>query len=402
MLYGDNGCGKTTILSLLFALLAPQLRAGHRGYIRRTPFKRFTIYFDDGASVSAEKKAELVGAYSVCVAQNQSERTYHLTTDARGIIEETPDLLSLVQHLRRFSPAIYFLPDDRRVRSTLDDDGENPDELSPVRAPYRYERYLGEQLSLSSRDNRESHHLNINPVLDQTNFWFRKHALQGTSTGEENATSIYLRVVEQINRLGSSSTTAPSNQSNGFIDRLNALAREADAFAQFGLLASFPASEFITTIREAGSAARNTITTVLEPYVDGMEARLNALKAVRDLIATYVDTTNSFLTNKSLSFTLGDGVVIRGYGGDILSPALLSSGEKQLILLLSNTILARDSGGIFIIDEPELSLNVKWQRRLVDALLQCSQGANIQYILASHSLELITLHRANTVELVSS
>ena len=141
MLYGDNGCGKTTILSLLFALLAPQLRAGHRGYIRRTPFKRFTIYFDDGASVSAEKKAELVGAYSVCVAQNQSERTYHLTTDARGIIEETPDLLSLVQHLRRFSPAIYFLPDDRRVRSTLDDDGENPDELSPVRAPYRYERY---------------------------------------------------------------------------------------------------------------------------------------------------------------------------------------------------------------------------------------------------------------------
>ena len=261
---------------------------------------------------------------------------------------------------------------------------------------------LGEQLSLSSRDNRESHHLNINPVLDQTNFWFRKHALQGTSTGEENATSIYLRVVEQINRLGSSSTTAPSNQSNGFIDRLNALAREADAFAQFGLLASFPASEFITTIREAGSAARNTITTVLRPYVDGMEARLNALKAVRDLIATYVDTTNSFLTNKSLSFTLGDGVVIRGYGGDILSPALLSSGEKQLILLLSNTILARDSGGIFIIDEPELSLNVKWQRRLVDALLQCSQGANIQYILASHSLELITLHRANTVELVSS
>jgi hypothetical protein len=44
-------------------------------------------------------------------------------------------------------------------------------------------------------------------------------------------------------------------------------------------------------------------------------------------------------------------------------------------------------------------LNVKWQRQLVDALLQCARGAAIQYLLASHSVELITLHRGNAVQL---
>ena len=78
----------------------------------------------------------------------------------------------------------------------------------------------------------------------------------------------------------------------------------------------------------------------------------------------------------------------------------LSSGEKQLILLLSNTILARDQSGIFIIDEPELSLNVKWQRTLVGALLRCAEGSRIQYLLASHSLELITLHKDNAIRLL--
>jgi predicted ATP-binding protein involved in virulence len=79
-----------------------------------------------------------------------------------------------------------------------------------------------------------------------------------------------------------------------------------------------------------------------------------------------------------------------------------SSGERQLVLLLSNTILARDTAGIFLIDEPELSLNVKWQRNLVSALLRCSEGSRIQYVLASHTLELITQHKRDAIRLQST
>jgi ABC-type uncharacterized transport system ATPase subunit len=42
ILYGDNGSGKTTILRLIFNLLSPEDRAGHRSYLARTSFKEST------------------------------------------------------------------------------------------------------------------------------------------------------------------------------------------------------------------------------------------------------------------------------------------------------------------------------------------------------------------------
>ena len=95
-----------------------------------------------------------------------------------------------------------------------------------------------------------------------------------------------------------------------------------NSFTPFGLIAPFPADKFANIIASADPSARNTIATVLEPYVDSIEARLTALKPVRDLLATYVKTTNSFLTAKSVEFTLEGGAVIRGYRGPVLDSAL--------------------------------------------------------------------------------
>jgi len=50
MLYGDNGCGKTTILRLLFSLLSTRRNQGDKSWVSQTPFKRFAIFFDDGTS----------------------------------------------------------------------------------------------------------------------------------------------------------------------------------------------------------------------------------------------------------------------------------------------------------------------------------------------------------------
>jgi predicted ATP-dependent endonuclease of OLD family len=126
---------------------------------------------------------------------------------------------------------------------------------------------------------------------------------------------------------------------------------------------------------------------------------LNALQEIYDVASTYVETLNSFLANKTIDLNIQKGISVTSIWGETLNVNMLSSGERQLLLLLSNTILARKRSSIFIIDEPELSLNVKWQRRLVNALLQCSLNGGIQYILASHSLELITQYRNRTVRL---
>ena len=67
---------------------------------------------------------------------------------------------------------------------------------------------------------------------------------------------------------------------------------------------------------------------------------------------------------------------------------------------MCNTLAARDQASILIIDEPEISLNVKWQRGLVQALLDCIRGSNVQMIFATHSIELLARHKQHVVKLV--
>ena len=52
-----------------------------------------------------------------------------------------------------------------------------------------------------------------------------------------------------------------------------------------------------------------------------------------------------------------------------------------------------------MIDEPEISLNIKWQRIIINSLLDITNEANIQFIFASHSLEIISQHRNRVAKL---
>jgi len=64
----------------------------------------------------------------------------------------------------------------------------------------------------------------------------------------------------------------------------------------------------------------------------------------------------------------------------------LSSGEKQLFILLTEALLQKSMTHLFIADEPELSLHIEWQRKILNALLELNPNAQI--IVATHSPEI--------------
>jgi predicted ATPase len=63
----------------------------------------------------------------------------------------------------------------------------------------------------------------------------------------------------------------------------------------------------------------------------------------------------------------------------------LSSGEKQLLRIFIETLMAAES--TILIDEPELSMHIDWQRSLVPSMSQLNPKAQI--ILATHSPEVM-------------
>ena len=74
-----------------------------------------------------------------------------------------------------------------------------------------------------------------------------------------------------------------------------------------------------------------------------------------------------------------------------LEYTLLSSGEKQLLILFLNILLAKDNS-VIIMDEPELSLHVNWQLKLIDSFLELNN--TIQYLIVTHNPNLV-LNRAS-------
>jgi predicted ATPase len=62
----------------------------------------------------------------------------------------------------------------------------------------------------------------------------------------------------------------------------------------------------------------------------------------------------------------------------------LSSGEQQILILFTYIAFNSTDGKIFIIDEPELSLHIKWQEDFLEKLEKITPDST-QLLLATHS-----------------
>jgi len=61
----------------------------------------------------------------------------------------------------------------------------------------------------------------------------------------------------------------------------------------------------------------------------------------------------------------------------------LSSGEKQILLILTTVFLQEEKPNILLMDEPEISLHINWQDRLIELIRKLNP--NCQLILTTHS-----------------
>lgn len=69
--------------------------------------------------------------------------------------------------------------------------------------------------------------------------------------------------------------------------------------------------------------------------------------------------------------------------GEQLMPYQLSSGEKQVLIILLTVLVEDDQPYVLFMDEPEVSLHIEWQKQLIDLILELNP--NVQIILTTHS-----------------
>ena len=66
-----------------------------------------------------------------------------------------------------------------------------------------------------------------------------------------------------------------------------------------------------------------------------------------------------------------------------LLPYNLSSGEKQLLVVLLTALVQDNRPGVILMDEPEVSLDIEWQQQLIQRIIGINP--NVQIIMTTHS-----------------
>lgn len=400
ILYGDNGSGKTTILKLIFSLFSLAPKRGHRTFIARTPFRRFRLTLGHDFSIEVKKlSTQLVGSFEVLMTEGR-RRMFQgtIVANEKNRVVDESSVLPLMKAIRQLGIDVFYLSDDRKTQVGTSEPmiedlwPSSPDELS---------EYLTRNLLLTKQSTqKEEPSLDI--AIGRLETWVRNETLKGSLEGEVNANMIYSDVVKRIARSRRATKTRPKPDIKALLAALHEIQRRSTRFSGYTPI-SAPALMEITQIFETSpKITQEIIANVLKPYVDAMRARLNSLQGVQNIVGVFLDTINSFLHHKTIFFDADGKLRLINRDSAELLPNMLSSGEQQLLLLFCNTVTARDQASIFIIDEPEISLNVKWQRKLLDALLTSTKASAVQFLIATHSLELLSRHKDHVLRLVDT
>jgi len=124
----------------------------------------------------------------------------------------------------------------------------------------------------------------------------------------------------------------------------------------------------------------NRIIEVLQSGAPDAAQRAQALSAPKKRFQDLMDELFAD-TGKKIVRTANE--IFFSQIGETLVPYQLSSGEKQILVILLTVLIQDNKHCVLFMDEPEVSLHVEWQKRLIDIVLE--MNPNVQIILTTHS-----------------
>lgn len=383
IIIGRNGTGKTTFMNILHAVLTVDLAA-----LSENEFDSAKVSLINGSSRKTIKVEKIIDEnYPFPVVEYQiSKRKKHLRlignddrrispTLQRRIYEESLEIRSELASLTAVSSLSVY-----RLRN--DDEYEVRDRFgSRIVSPVDYR--LGQVLRKLTE-----YQLELAEEAQKVSRELQKDVLASILYGEEDAKQEGWKLKFDKEEEQTSLVSAYT--------QLNAMDTEVRKKIRFHV-----------------SAIDNSIATLVGGRKNEEKSKspidikpLEALRKTRKIIDLSLDAKNKtqkiysqidlflkivkgFIVDKEFSFLSGRLSISNSFGE--INHEKLSSGEKQLIILMVEALLQKKEQHIFLADEPELSLHIAWQRMIIPAVRELNP--NSQVIVATHSPEVASKYK---------
>lgn len=391
ILYGDNGTGKSTILHLIYYLLSNKRRNGHKSRMANVEFKSFKLIFDNDDYILASRKKgnlSLIGSFYIEYKINgkvddfllKAKRNDNDSWVIRSWEDDSEEPFEKLMELMNETRILYI--SDNRKELDNEDEQNSYEELKNGYSRIRIRRDKNEE--------------EVETEIRNLKEWIIGRALAASKKGEEGTSDIYLKILKQL--------TYNNNYTLDSIEKLKLellkLSKMANPYVKMGFLSDSDYKGLLDNLDKISEGKKELVSSILTPYIEMLSNKLTALNNLMRILSFLIDSLSEYFHEKIIDFTVNDGFVIRhSKNGSVIAPHSLSSGEKQLLILFSKIIRRSSESSFIIIDEPEISLNIKWQRMLMDTLSFFVGESHAQFIIATHSFEILSRHMDNVVKL---
>ncbi len=425
-LTGINGSGKTSVLNCVQALLTPDFGA-LQGQLYEELRLDFEISESKRSFITAIQSDDSVRLLAGGVEAPFEYKKYMPDPElpsfrqVEGELEHYRDLMAtstshpLVAFISTL-PTPMFLGLDRRARFAADDRRPGLTYRPRVTVRKRLPRsFLGTSLNEAEdlavdayrdaqivaagvgEDLQRQLILDLlTPLQDE-----RSHLTTPTSAEKQTLTRVKddLALFPAIFHL----PAAEVNKRVGpFLQNLEKLMQklpaDVDVQREFGATKTLPSYVDSLVRRNAAKSQLKRISVISQTVQTYNDRRASASKA----FVTYKNLVNGFLKDSGKEIDIGPdsrNITVRIKGNEQAENlSALSSGESQIFVILTNLAFGplSNSANVFITDEPELSLHLRWQELFVDSVL--AANANTQFIMATHSPSIILERTKDCVE----
>lgn len=128
----------------------------------------------------------------------------------------------------------------------------------------------------------------------------------------------------------------------------------------------------------------------LKIYFEDFEKKYSVFEKFIEKLDLFTNIINSRLTFKEIRVTRNDGLIVVDSDQErSLKLEQLSSGEKQEIVLFYDLIFGTQSDAFLLIDEPEISLHIMWQKKFMEDLFRIVELGHLNVLVATHSPQII-------------
>lgn len=134
----------------------------------------------------------------------------------------------------------------------------------------------------------------------------------------------------------------------------------------------------------------NKFSAEMAIFLEDASTKFAIFEPIINKLDLYERIVNKKLTFKKISLTSTHGIMISSDEGKNLLLDELSSGEQEILVLFYKLIFESDVN-LLLIDEPEISLHIAWQKELMNDFKEViNLNKGMQMIIATHSPQIIS------------